>query len=1135
MSSKGTEPTVSDKGRLNLGTSDKILDFPNFIEAQHQSFKWFKEEGLRQLFDEVNPVKDTLGKMWTLEFGDYRFGKLNRTVEEAREKGLSYDKPLYIDVTLRSEQTGEIKDQEIFVADVPEITDDGKFIYNGVSKVVVHQILRAEGVLFEESKSSTLAKRLYTARLMPANGPWFEFDVNKRHVMTIRLINKRPKILVTTLLRVLGFSTDDDIREAFKDVMGMEVDLLEKTLEKDSTFNKEQAIIDIYNKIRPDESVSLESAEKYIKGFFFNKRRFDLGRVGRYQLNKKLGLDYEMKKENYRLFVEDIVELIKALINIHNGKRPPDDVDHLMNRRIRSVGELMLDDLRVGVRRMEKTIKDRMSMYGSETRVTPTMLVSTKPFSAAVNSFFGTGQLCRFMDQENILAELSQKREVTAAGPGGLTKERATFSVRDVHHSHYSRFCPVMTPEGQNIGIVINLALFARINEFGFIEAPYVKVSQTAKNTIKDLTNRIPVEDVEDPDTGKVLAKAGKLIDEKTARKISKVKDIKEITVRSYKTDEVEYIEPSTEDQFAVAMSTADMDEHGNLTGKLVSVRHEGHFFLRPVQVVQYMDIVPSQIASVSLSLIACAENDDPNRALMGSNMQKQAVPLLKNEAPIAGTGFEEIVARQTGWAIYSREEGEVSYVDADKIKVKTKGKKKEEEYKAKNFYSTNQETSYTQKPLVNKGQKVKKGELLADGPSMENGELAIGTNLLAAYMMFEGYVYEDGFLISERLVRDNTLTSIHIKKFDHEVQETELGPEMLTNDIPNTSERSLRNLDERGIVRIGSRVRSRDVLVGVIAPKGEQELTSEERLLRAIFGEQARDVRDNSLKVPHGQAGVVVNTQVLNSEKGDKLPAGVLKRVNVWVAQTKRISFGDKLAGRHGDKGTVAGILPVEDMPFTEDGTPIDIIINPIMIKRMNIGQLLEVRLARIAEQLGVNLALPNFEDLNIDYLYDLAEEEGVSTEERVKLFDGRTGEPFAEKVKVGPKYTTKLRHIADTKIHARSTGPYTLVTQQPLGGKAQMGGQRFGEMEVWALEAHGVPTVLQEMLTIKSDDVKGRADAYKAIIHGEKIETVTTPESFKVLIKELNSMCLNIDLIYKQIEETHDSSTEEEKEAEG
>jgi DNA-directed RNA polymerase subunit beta len=1108
-------------GRVLLGQIEPIVPLPNLIEAQFASFDLFLKEGVRALFDSINPVKDTMGKMWTLEFGDYRIGKPNRTVEQAISKNLSYDAPLHVTVKLKNERNGEIQEREMFMLDMPIMTDQGYFVYNGVTKVVVHQIVRAEGVLFDESKRSEPAHRLYNARLMPSRGPWFEFDVSKSNVLTIRLINKRPKILVTSLLRVLGFPTDEDIRNEFKDVLGLPKDIIESTLERDHTQSREQAIVDIYNKVRPDETVSLESAEKYIKGFFFNQRRFELGKIGRYQLNKKLGVDIELKPDNYRLFVGDIVTLIKELVKVNNGKRQPDDVDHLANRRIRGVGEVILDELRVGMVRMEKTIRDRMSMHGEEELVTPAMLISIKPLSAAINSMFGTGQLCRFMDQENFLAELEHKREVTASGPGGLTKERATFSVRDVHFSHYSRFCPVTTPEGQPIGLSLHLALYAKINEYGFIEVPYVKVLQTVKNSEKDLIGRIPLEAVADTKSKKVVAKAGEVISPEVAAKIAKITGLSEIGVRSYRSKDVVYVDPADEGQFVTTMSSVEMDEHDNLEGQLVSVRAEGHFFLRSVQDVQLMDIVPSQIGGLSMITIPHVGCDDPHRAVMGANMQRQSVPLIKNESAIVGTGYEDVVGRQSGWTIYADAEGVVDYVDGSTMRVKYDGKKDKVSYDIVTFKDTNQGNCYIQKPVFDVGEKFNRGDLLVDGPSMENGEMALGTNLLAAYMVFDGYVYEDGFLISERLVKDDSLTSIHIKKYEHEIQETELGPEVLTSDIPNISERALRNLDSQGIVRVGARVQPQDVLVGVIAPKGEQELTAEERLLRAIFGEHAHEVRDNSLKVPHGQGGVVIKTQILSVENDDKLQAGVLKQVNVWVAQTKRISLGDKLAGRHGDKGTISGVLPIEDMPFLEDGTPIDIVVNPVMIKRMNIGQLIEVRLAKVAKDLGVKIAVPNFEKCNIQWLYDEAKKRGIDASERATLYDGRTGLPFPKKVKVGPKYTQKLKHISDTKIHARSTGPYTLVTQQPLGGKAQMGGQRFGEMEVWALEAHGAASTLQEMLTIKSDDVKGRADAYKAIIHGEKIESVSSPESFKVLMRELNALCLNIELIYKQPEE--------------
>lgn len=1116
-----TAVQTNSAGRILLGECDPILPLPNFISAQRESFDSFLKKGLNILFEEINPVKDTLGRMWTLEFGDVEYGKPNRSPQDAIQKNLSYDAPVYIKVKLTNEKSGEIKEQKIFVADFPLMTPQGTFVFNGITKIVVHQIVRAEGVLFEESKASTPMKRLFSARLMPSRGQWFEFDVSKHNVITVRLVNNRPKILMTSLLRVLGFPTDDDIRAAFKDVMGMENDLIEATLAKDSTDSREKAIVDIYNKIRPDESVTLDSAEKYIKGFFFNDRRFDLGRIGRHMLNKKLGLKIEMKPENFHLYTEDLVEILKSLVLIHNGKRQPDDVDHLANRRIRSVGEIIVDEIRIGVRRMEKTIRDRMAMHAEDEKITPSVLISTKPVSAAINSLFGTGQLCRYMDQENFLAELEQKRQITAVGPGGLTKERATFSVRDVHHSHYSRICPIQTPEGQSVGVSLHLALYSRINEYGFIEAPYRKVHNKVKNNQKSLLHRIPTEDVKDPKSKKVVAKAGHIITEEIAQKIAKLSAIKELDVKPFVTDEIEYVAPYDEDNVVVGMSTIESDEYGNYTGDLVSVRTEGHFFLRPPSEIRLVDITPSQMQSVSLSTIPFVQNDDPHRSMMASNTQKQAVPLVVTDSAISGTGYETAVARQSGWAYFAEKDGEVTYVDGDLVRVKYKGERQTRDYNIVTFQSTNQDHCYTQIPRVDVGQKVHEGDVLVDGPSMENGEMALGKNLLTAYMVMDGYVYEDGFLISERLVKDDVLTSVHIKRFDHELRETDLGPELLTNDIPNVSERALRNLDETGIVRTGARVRPGDVLVGTIAPKGEQELTSEERLLRAIFGEHARDVRDNSLKVPNGQGGVVIKVEQLSVEKGDKLPAGVISQIKVWVAQTMKISHGDKLTGRHGDKGSISEIFPVEDMPFLEDGTPVDIIINPLAIKRMNIGHLLESRYAKIAQRLGIKLAFPNFERHNVDWLLDEATSKGIDTDERSTLVDGRTGRKYPVKVKNGPKYFLKLKHISVSKIHARSTGPYTLVTQQPLGGKAQMGGQRFGEMEVWALEAHGVPAILQEMLTIKSDDVKGRADAYKAIIHGEKIETVTTPESFKVLMRELNALCLNLDLIYDEVAE--------------
>ncbi|MCB9789628.1 DNA-directed RNA polymerase subunit beta [Candidatus Nomurabacteria bacterium] len=1111
-------PYTNRSGRVNLGVVDlQQIQFPDLIEAQLRSFEEFLQTGFQTLFNEINPVKDSMERMWTLYFKDFRYDKPNRSMEEATEKGLSYDAPLYATAQLMNNRTGEIKEQEIFIADVPLMSDQGFFIINGVRRVVTHQIVRAEGVLFEVTDKLP-TRNLYSAKLMPERGQWYEFEVNKHNVISIRLAQKRPKILVTELLRVFGYETDEQIHELFKDVDTNEDHrFIESTLARDFTRTKEEAIINVYNKVRPDESVTLDSAEKYIKGHFFNNKRFDLGKVGRYQLNRKLGTTYDVEGDECKLYVDDIILIIKRLINIHNGVVQPDDIDSLSNRRLRSVGEVLVDQLRVGVRRVEKNIRDKMSMYGEDAKLTPSMLISAKPVSAAILTFFGSNQLSMFMDQANILSELENKRKITAAGPGGLTKERASFSVREVHHTHYSRVDPVTSPESASIGVVNQLAVFARVNKYGFLEAPYYPVINTVKGVAKELENRIPLEDIKSGN--KIIARAGEVMTSEVAKKVATLK-LDEVQIVPYIGTEVVYLDASTETEQNITMYGVEQDEYANITAPVVPVRHEGDFLIQDVRLVSYIDIVPSQQAGVGMALIPFVNHDDSKRALTGSNQQRQAVPLIKQQAPLVGTGYEEIVAKQSGWGIYAEDDGEVILVDAATLIVnyKEKGRK---EYKLTKFFRSNYDTSFSQKPIVDLGQKFKKGEILVDGPTMKDGELALGTNIRAALMFYEGFNYEDSVIISERLVRNDALTSIHIKEYAIDLRDTELGPEVLTADIPHVSERILQNLDFDGVVRVGARVTGGDILGGVVAPRGEQELTAEERLLRAIFGKSASEVRDVSLRVPHGSKGIVVNTQVLSVDNDDKLKPGVLKQVKVWVAETKKLDYGDKISGRHGDKNTVAAIRPVEDMPFTADGEPVDIVLTPTFVKRMNMGQALEVHWGRYASLLGKNLAFPLFEDINEEWVREQLKKEGYDMDQKVDLYDGRSGNKFPRKVTVGVKYVLKLKHIADEKVHARSTGPYTLVTQQPLGGKAQMGGQRFGEMEVWALEAHGTPYALQEMLTIKSDDVKGRAAAYKAIIHGEKIEAVNIPESFKVLVKELNALCINMDLISTKTEE--------------
>ena len=1093
------------------------IETPNLIEAQIASFDDFLENGFQRLFSDINPVKDTMERMWTLEFKDFKYGEPYRSVDEAIAKGLSYESPVYAKVQLLNNKTGEIKEQEIFVADLPKMTHDGVFVFNGVRRVVTHQIVRAEGVLYEETEKLPL-RTLYKVRLMPGRGPWYEIDTNKHNIISMRILPKRPKVYITELLRVLGWESDDEIRKLFADVDTHEENkYIEATLARDFTNNKEEAVISIYNKLRPDESVTLESAERYIKSNFFSPKKFDLGRIGRYQLNRKLGTEYDINNpEEVMLYPSDIVLMVKKLIQINNGEVESDDVDHLSNRRIRSVGEILERQLNNGIRRLEKNIKDKMSLYGQDAKVTPSMLVSTRPIAASIQAFFGANALSGYMDQTNILSELENKRKVTAGGPGGIAKERATFSIREVHNSHYSKFDPVTSPESANIGVVVQLAMLARINEFGFLEAPYRKVLNKVNNNKTNLSNRILTEDIKDGT--KIVVKAGTLLDdEKIIEKIAKIRGLKKIAVRPFVTTDIVYLDAMEEEKYYISSATINIDKYGNITDSLVPVRHKGEFMIEDVEIVKYVDVLASQQAGLGMSLIPFVSHNEAMRALTGSNMQRQSVPLVKQQAPLVGTGMEEIVARQSPWNIFAKEDGKVEYVDAKRVSVKYK-QSGIKDYELISFYRTNENTSFTQKPVLNAGDTFKKGELLVDGPSTVGGELSVGTNLRAALMFYEGYNYEDSTIISERIVRKDLLTSIHIREYTVSVRDTKLGPEIITADIPHVNERVLQKLDEMGIVRDGIKVKSGDILVGVVAPRGEKELTAEERLLRAIFGESASDIRDNSLRIPHGEEGIVIRSQILSADKGDKLQPGVLHEVRVWIANTKKANFGDKLAGRHGDKNTIAAIRPVEDMPYTEDGQPVDIVLTPTFLKRMNMGQGEEVHFGKYASILNEKLAFPIFEGENLKWLEKELVKKGEKMEEKIDLYDGRTGKKFPRKVTVGTKYVLKLHHIADEKVHARSTGPYTAVSQQPLGGKAQMGGQRFGEMEVWALEAHCAPYALQEMLTIKSDDIKGRSSAYKAIIHGDKIENVNIPESFKVLVKELNALCLNINLISTQ-----------------
>jgi len=1100
--------------RLSLTKSPiEVLDM-DFLEAQKKFFREFIETGFEDLFDEINPIEDYTGSSWTLSFENVEWDEPKLGFNEAHTLGLTHDAPVFVTIKLVNKRTGEIKKQKIFLCDMPLMSNRASFMVNGNERVVVFQIIRSEGVLFSESKSSSLQKKIYSVKLMPNRGKWYEFEMNKYGVMSVKLLEKRPRILLTTLLRAFGYSSDADIKKLLDSVDSGDSKYVDLTLKKDPTKSTEEALIEIYRKLRPEDSITLENARNFLENMFFNKRRFYLGKIGRYKINQKLAINEDIKIEDYLLKKRDVVEVIKSLIKLNNGTMDEDDIDSLGNRRIRGINEIVAEKIRVGMLIMEKNIRDRMSTYSTDEKVTPAMLVNTKPVIAAINQFFGSSALLRYMDQENILSELEAKRKITAGGPRGLTKERATFSVRDVHNSHYSRLCPVTTPEGPSVGMVNQLSVYAKINDFGFLEAPYFKVvnnfnlkdhklSQFKKLVARETVNKVIKEGEE--------LKASHI---EAAKKAS----VEAISVIPYITNEIVYMDSETEAKFKIAPYNLDKDENNNITSAKTYIRHEKDYVSASVNDIEFIDISPSQIAGLGLALIPFSGNDDPNRTFYGAKTQNQAVPLLKQDSPIVGTGFEKQAAKASGRTIFADENGTVLEADSNKVVMQYGSGKsaRVQEYQIEKFIRTNQNTCFSQTTLVVTGEKVKAGDILVDGPCTKNGELALGVNLRIAFMVWDGYNFEDGIVINERLIKEDVLTSVHIHEYTQEVRETKLGNELITRDIPGVGEKVLRNLDDEGIVRIGANVDPGDILVGIIAPKGETELSAEEKLLRAIFGEYARDVRDNSLRMPYGEKGVIIGVQVLDRAKGAKLNPGVIKQVKVWVARTHKISVGDKLTGYHGEKGIITKIVPEEDMPHTADGKPVDIILGPTsMIRRMNVGQLIETNMGGLAEKLGVKVEVQPFAEYSPDNLIELAKKKGIKYEEKVDLYDGRTGNKFDQKVTVGTKYVFKLDHLADHKVHARSTGPYTLVTQQPLRGKAQMGGQRLGEMEVWALEAHAVPHLLHEMLTIKSDDVVGRAAAYKAIISGQPIKSPNVPESFNVLDKELAGLGIKMDKI--------------------
>ena len=1044
---------VGNRVRWSYARLREVLDMPNLIEIQQNSYQWFLDEGLKEIFEDISPIQDFTGNL-ILEFIDYSLGEPKYDVEECKERDVTYAAPLRVKVRLINKETGEVKEQEVFMGDFPLMTDKGTFIINGAERVIVSQMVRSPGVYYSDSIDAS-GKKIYGATIIPNRGAWLEFETDINDNIFVR-VDRTRKLPVTVLIRALGYSTNARILQAFDDNEYIRI-----TLERDNTESTEEALVEIYKRLRPGEPPTVESAKALLESLFFDSKRYDLAKVGRYKLNKKLNLDIPMTVRH--LTTEDIIASISHLLKIIDGQGTVDDIDHLGNRRLRSVGELLQNQFRIGLSRMERVVRERMTIQDIE-GITPQVLINIRPVVAAIKEFFGSSQLSQFMDQTKPLAELTHKRRLSALGPGGLSRERAGFEVRDVHHSHYGRMCPIETPEGPNIGLIGSLSTYGRINEYGFIEAPYRKVED-----------------------GRV-------------------------------TDEIHYLTADEEEKYVIAQANAPLGENGEFLSDKVEARHGEDFVLVPPSNVQYMDVSPKQMVSIATALIPFLEHDDANRALMGSNMQRQAVPLLKTDAPYIGTGMEYKAAVDSGVCVLAQKAGTVVRVTSEEIVVQNDDKTTTK-YKLLKFLRSNQGTCINQKPIVRKGERIEAGQVIADGPSTDHGELALGRNVLVAFMPWEGYNYEDAILISEKLVRDDYFTSIHIEEYEADARDTKLGPEEITRDIPNVGEDVLKDLDERGIIRIGAEVRPGDILVGKVTPKGETELTAEERLLRAIFGEKAREVRDTSLRVPHGEAGRVVDVKVFKRENGDELAPGVNQLVRVYIAQKRKISVGDKMAGRHGNKGVISRIMRQEDMPFMPDGTPIEIVLNPLGVpSRMNIGQVLETHLGWAAKALDMYIATPVFDGAREEDIFETLEKAGLPKSGKSILYDGRTGEPFDNEITVGYMYMLKLHHLVDDKIHARSTGPYSLVTQQPLGGKAQFGGQRFGEMEVWALEAYGAAYTLQEILTVKSDDVVGRVKTYEAIVKGENIPEPGVPESFKVLIKELQSLGLDVSVLSEE-----------------
>jgi len=1194
-----------------------VLDLPHLIEMPRRSYERFMVEGLRELLEEISPIDDFTGTRMSLYFREHRLEEPKYSPRECLQRDATYGASLRVRAELVVKETGEIKEQELFMGDLPLMTEQGTFIINGAERVVVSQLVRSPGVYFTEVIDPATGRVLAAAKLIPNRGAWLEFETSNRDILSVKVDRKR-KIPVSVLLRAIdkeeGLSddelgTDERLFAMLKDVdSGEDHHYLATTIARDTTKNRREALEDFYRRIRPGDPPTADNARNLLESLFFSDRRYDLGRVGRYKVNKRLSMVDAPTIRTLRPV--DILAIVRRMVEINNGKGHGDDIDHLGNRRVRSVGELVQNQFRVGLLRMERVVRERMTVTDPE-EATPSALVNIRPVVAAMKEFFGGSQLSQFMDQTNPLAELAHKRRLSALGPGGLSRDRAGFDVRDVHYSHYGRICPIETPEGPNIGLIGNLASYGRVNDFGFIETPYRPVLHDVGKKSEDLLGRILAEDVKDA-AGKVIGKEGAQVDASLAKALAQAAEDR-IQVAAFASTDAVYLDADAEEQFRIAQANTHLDEYSNLVEDRIEIRHgEQPRMVAPVE-VEYMDVSPKQMVSVAAALIPFLEHDDANRALMGANMQRQAVPLLRPEVPLVGTGMERAVAADSGHVLLAEEDGEVVSATGNFITVRyTSGR--QERYPLLKFVRSNQGTCISQRPLVSRGHRVKRGQVMADSSSTQNGELALGQSVLVAFMSWEGLNFEDAIVISESTLRDDKFTSIHIEKYEVEARDTKLGPEEITRDIPNVGEEALRDLDEQGIIRIGAEVREGDILVGKITPKGETELTPEEKLLRAIFGEKAREVKDTSLRVPHGERGKVIDVRIFRRGVDDELPADVNMLVRVSVAQRRKLSVGDKMAGRHGNKGVVSTIMPLEDMPYLDDGRPIEIVLNPIGVpSRMNVGQVLETHLGWAASTLGFRAVTPVFdgasdaeiqdalarawiavqagavetaralaatergmgERVDVDameaYLHeggfdpdavlrngptgsarhaclslwmeargesrvrdlnsDAFDERVLAVSRRVNeappvfgkqtLFDGRTGEPFDQPVTVGYIYMLKLVHLVDDKIHARSTGPYSLITQQPLGGKAQFGGQRFGEMEVWALEAYGAAHILQEMLTVKSDDIVGRVKAYEAIVKGENTMEPGVPESFKVLVKELQSLGLSVEILNEDEEE--------------